>query len=374
MNEAPAPPRELTRITCMVQHLLEHQVLECLAALGVQSILVENARCVRQRIRPRAWGLPGHVTTLDDAPMDMFRAVVPRAAAGRVLRELAAAADLRIPGRGMLYAQQIVEFSRTPPLMITPDDAPSGMLRDMVLFTCILSMPGSGERFAEVALTLGAGVPVVSYGIGAGIRDRLGLLRITIPPEKEIVRLVVPAHDAAGIRRLLIEDGRLDRPGGGFLYQTPVCEGLIDPLLRIGRQQHAASMEQIIATLDEIKAGTSWRKRFVGLPADEDVALRVRRNYRELTFICAEGGADEYVRAAMAAGAGGATTAGARCLGAGMEDGGGVAREIGMLCVPAGLADAVLQALCVVAAQSADEDCRIQALDAPVVFMHQRKA
>ncbi len=376
MNDFPMEPKPATRITCMAHRLLARPIMERLTSLGAGAALVENARCVRQRVRARGWGLPGQATDLDDSPMDVFRVAVAREAADRVARELIEAGELRTPGHGMLYAQDLVEYSRAEPPAIDPDpDTRSdGMLRDMALLTCILSMAGSGEQLARIALTLGAGVPVVSRGIGTGIRDRLGLLRIAITPEKEIVRLMIPAHDADGIRRLLIEEGRLDRPGGGFLYQTPIRAGLADPLLRIGRQRHAASMEQIIAALDDIKAGTAWRKRFVAIEdRPEHVARLTRRHYREIVFTCSEGRADDWVRVAMTAGADGATTSRARRLGADSAEGAGVARETGVLCVPSAMADAVLEALRDFAARSDDSASRIQALDAPAVFTHQRK-
>lgn len=376
MNDFSLDPKPATRITCMAHRLLASPVMERLARLGAEAALVENARCVRQRVRSRGWGLPGHVTDIDDAPMDVFRTTVPREAADRVARELIEAGELRTPGHGMLYAQDLTEYSRAelPAIEPDPDTRSAGMLQDMVLLTCILSMAGSGEQLARIALTLGAGVPVISRGTGTGIRDRLGLLRIAIPPEKDVVRLMIPAHDADGIRRLLIEEGRLDRPGGGFLYQTPIRAGLADPLLRIGRQRHAASMEQIIAALDDIKEGTAWRKRFVAIEdRPEQVARRTRRNYREITFACSEGRADDWVRVAMAAGAEGATTSHARCLGMGPGEATSVARETGVLCVPAAMADSVLDALRKFAAQSDDSASRIQALDAPAVFAHQRK-
>ena len=376
MNDVPLQAKSATRITCMVHRLAANPVMERMNALGADATLVENARCVRQRVRARGWGLPGHATELDDSPMDVFRTTVPRAAADHIARELIEAGELRTPGHGMLYTQDVVEYSRTelPAIEPDPDPRPSGMLHDMALLTCILSTAGSGEQMAGIALTLGAGVPVVSRGAGTGIRDRLGLLRIAVPPEKEVVRLMIPAHDADGIRSLLIEEGRLDRAGGGFMYQTPIQAGLPDPLLRIGRQRHAASMEQIIAALDNLKGGTFWRKRFVATEdRPERVARQTRRPNREITFTCSEGCAEDWVHAAMAAGADGATTAQARRLGADPAEGSGVARETGVLCVPAAKADSVLDALRNFADRSAHRDSCIQALDAPAAFTHQRK-
>ncbi len=375
MPEDSFAPQPVDRITCTVHSLLGEAVTDRLLSLGVKSVLAGNARGVRQRVRSRGWWLPGQTTELDDSPMDVFRVTVPREASPGIAGALIDAGHLRTPGHGMLYVQEVTDYN--------PDEAPapltnatqpsSGILRDMALLTCILSRDADGDALARVALSLGAGVPVISRGMGTGIRDQLGLLRITIPPEKAMVRLLVPAHDAENLRCILIEEGRLDRPGGGFLYQTPVREGLTDPLLRIGRQQHAASMEQIIATLDEIKGSTAWRQRFTPLDErPEQVVCRTRRRYLEITFTCREGRADAWVRAAMEAGAAGGTTAQAQSMVAKDLEAGGAARETGIFCVPVETRDSVLKALLTLLVTDGDAGSGLQTLDVPAVFAHQR--
>jgi hypothetical protein len=367
--------REVSRITCMVHERLGGEVIDCLRNLGAQSVLEENARCVRQRMRSRFFGLPGLRVNLTDAPMKIFRTTVPRKSVLRVIGELAAAVDLHTPGRGSIYAQDVLETGRLIPPDIDPEtDCCEVVLRDMTLLTGIMSQVGSGDFLAGIALKLGAAVPVISLGSGTGIRDRLGLLRITIPPEKELVHLVVPAHDAAGLQRLLIEEGRLDRPGGGFLYQTSIRAGVVDPLMRIGRQEHAASMEQVIAAVDDLKKGTAWRKRFFGMEPSAEASRRVMRNHREIVFICTEGQIGEFVNAAMCAGAAGATTARIRRLSFIDAEGGIAACERGILCVSAAIESSVVDALCRVADSCDDRAFRLQLMDAPVVFSHQRKA
>lgn len=375
MPDFPDNRCEVSRITCMVHQRLGDEAIECFRALGIQSVQVESARCVRQRMRARFLGLPGLRMDLTDAPMEIFRTTVTRTAAPRVIRELAAAVDLHTPGRGSVYAQDVLEIGRLVPPEIPPDtESPEAVLRDLTLLTGIMSMAGSGDFLAGVALKLGAAVPVMSLGTGSGIRDRLGLLRITIPPEKELIHLVVPAHDAAGLQRLLIEEGRLNRPGGGFLYQTPIRAGVVDPLMRVGRQEHAASMEQVIAAIDDLKKGTAWRKRFLGMEPSAEGSGRLMRNHREIVFICTEGKTSEFVNAAMSAGATGATTARVRRLTLGDNDAGIAAYERGILCVPAAMDPAVPEALRQVAGSCGDPAFRVQITDAPVVFSHQQTA
>ncbi|MDA3874720.1 MAG: hypothetical protein PF795_12275 [Kiritimatiellae bacterium] len=374
MSEEPTALNNVTRITCAVHPRLGAQVTECLVDLGSHTVLVENARSVRQRIRPRAWLLPGQQVELENSPMELFRTTVPRDSALQVIETLARSLDLNTPGRGAVYAQDITEYSQLPPPVIR--ESPPGeatAFRDFTLINGILSKAGGGERLTASALRLGACVPIVTRGFGTGLRDQLGLLRITIPPEKEMVQLMVPAHDAAGIQRLLIEDARMDRPSGGFLYQTPISAGIVDPLLRIGRQAHAASMEQLIDAMDEIKHGTGWRKRFAD-PEDSkrDTRFITKKSYSEITLVCSEGKADDFARAAMDAGAGGATTGRVRCLSVSDLEGGIGARERGVICVPSSIRDSVVQALRDISRTLEDPLCRIQVLDSFSVFFHQR--
>ena len=105
----------------------------------------------------------------------------------------------------------------------------------------------------------------------------------------------------------MIEAGRLDQPGKGFIYLYPVHHGVVDMKVHHGRTQHAASIEQIVATLDEIKGGAEWRRRTnteTTLKSSKRVCLI---NLIELKLYCDEGRADDLVVAAMAAGESGAT-------------------------------------------------------------------
>ncbi len=395
MSDAPHVSNEISRITCHVHHRLSHLVNERLVEIGASSILVESGRSVRQLRRPRPFGLPGKIVRLEDQPVEVFRVTAPRERAHSIMEAVIASADLDQPGRGTVYLQDLVEFRRAAADTHSGDRAQSSrpvigtgatpaagalnqpnrpvptLLRDLALITCILSMPGGGQQLARVALDLGTCVPVVTLGTGTGMRDRLGLLRITVPPEKEIVHLIVPAHDCEEIIRILIEEANLNQPGRGFVYQTPVSAGVIDTRLRIGPQEHAASIEQIIAAIDELKGSTAWRKRFVGIEGDEtDATLRLLRNNREITLICAEGRAATLVETAIEAGAGGATTSRARRLSSDGPEGGLAARERSTISVQADICKNVVSALLEADSGNEGDADRVQVLEAPAAFTH----
>ncbi len=366
--------RTAVRITLMAHQGLNSRVVELFSSLGIHSLSVENARCVRQMMRKRFWGLPGLKAEFSDTATDIFRTTVPAEAADYVICKIIDELDLHTPGRGAVYAQNLQEIScrEFPGIAVGKVNA-DRLLSDLSLITGIQSKSGAGENLFRVALKLGAGVPVVGIGIGSGIRNRLGLLRITISPEKELVYLMVPAHDADGLQSLLIEEGHLNRPGGGFLYQAPVRAGMVDPLIRIGRQEHAASIEQIIAAIDDLKKGMTWRKRFFGMESGNRSGESADFSHREISFFCHDGQGDNFVHAAMQAGAEGATVSRVRALHLHGEDKGrSIPCEHGIFCISAALEKQVLQALRDVAESSPDQDWILQSMAVSSVFAHKR--
>jgi hypothetical protein len=358
----------------MTHHGLSDRVVELLSSLNLPAVLAENARCVRQNVKAGYWGFSSLRMGFSDAASEIYRLTVKRESAVPLLCRLIEGLELRTPGRGAIYAQNVEEISQRDLPDIELEQVKSDwLLSDLALITGIQTKSGGGENLYKVALKLGAGVPVVGIGIGTGIRDRLGLLRITISPEKELVHLMVPGHDANGLQRLLIEEGHVDRPGGGFLYQTPIQAGMVDPLLRIGRQEHAASIEQIIAAIDDLKKSTAWRKRFFGVEDISDNASVANFTHREISFFCYEGQSDNLVEAAMQAGAAGATVSRLRTLYLqGADAGKSISCEHGILCVQAGLETPLLEALREIAATGPEKSWVLQSVPAASVFTHKR--
>jgi len=298
------------RITCVVPQALGGRALEALRDLGVRHLLKENARNVRRRRVRRRFAHSGYVDRLDNSPAEIYRFQADPSVSAAAIGHLAAALEMQIPARGTIYAEAVTSHVTAPQIL---DKVPAGrggrgpaLLQDLMLITCIMSMSGSGQELAKVALELGTGVPIITLGVGTGLCDRLGLLRITVPPEKELVHLIAPAADADGLVRILIENGRLNRPGRGFIYCTPVKYGVLDTSVTIGRREHAASIEQIITAVDDLKQGTAWRRRFP--EGDPEADIRLQRNNRAITVVCGEEQSRKYIQVAMQAGAAGATT------------------------------------------------------------------
>ena len=378
-------PRAMSRITCHVHHSISARITSRLGRHHPGTIYVDSARSVRRINRRRRFGLPGISARLEDAPTDKIQFLVEPEHAESVVQDLIHVGELDLPGHGSVYAQQILLYgdpqteTQVHDIGRSMTDGKTGtgpdLLQDLMLISCILSLPDSSRTIAALALDLGTSVPVVTFGAGTGLRDKLGLLRITVPAQKEIVQLIVPRHDTEGTIRLLIEQGRLNLPGRGFLYYTPISAGYLDTGLRVGPRDHAASIEQVIAAIDEIKGGTTWRRRFPTIDADShDTSIAVARNNMELTVRCSEGSAGLLVDAALEEGARGATTSRARRLRENDTDGQSNAREVSVLTVPASISDSIVEAVLTRALETTDPSIQIETCHSPASFSRRARS
>ena len=377
MNKGIYTPHRVSRITCIVNQLLSPKIIDYLNLLGIISYS-ESGRSVREIVKPSPFGLPGESVKLQNLPVNVFRFTVPRESSKKVIESLIHIAELHIPGRGTIFSQELMEFTKEPPLINTNVlnqteiiSHAEKLLYKLAYVICVLSVPGSGEQLAKIALDLGICVPFVTFGTGNYNRDQLGLIRITISPEKEIVHLIMPEHDSESIIRLLIEQGRLDRPGRGFIYNTPVTMGLIDTRLKIGKQKYAASIEQIIAAIDQLKTGTSWRKR---LDADDQEKSINRsllpRDNCEVAIISDEDRIDLLREACLKVGARGATTS--RVMPHISENEKEISSTMirSAISVPADLTNEVVDVLLNVSSIKNDSTDRIHVLDSPSAYVH----
>jgi hypothetical protein len=268
-----------------------------------------------------------------------------------------------------------MEFSKEPEILnnevlaeYSKENDSFSLMNDLSYVMCVLSNQGSGERLAKMALQLGICVPTITFGKGNDIRDQLGLIRITIPAENEIVHLVMPEHDSDSIIKLLVEGGRLDKPGRGYIYQTPVSTGLIDTRMKIGRQKHAASMEQIIAAIDLVNNGTTWRKR---LDAESE-SLKISQSMMpqdncEISIISDEDRIDILRETCLEIGASGATTS--NVIPWSQKEVSVTTMIRSAISVPARITDLVVDKLLEVSTIKNSNTDKIQVLDSPAAYV-----
>ncbi len=89
------------------------------------------------------------------------------------------------------------------------------------LITCVVQR-GKGDNVVKGAVDAGAGGATVFFSRGTGTRERLGLLGLAIVPEKEVVLIIAKADEKDRIFDAVCKAGKLDIPGMGIAYITPV--------------------------------------------------------------------------------------------------------------------------------------------------------
>ncbi len=95
------------------------------------------------------------------------------------------------------------------------------VLTDVALITCIVQR-GVADAIVAAARERGAQGATVYYARGMGVRERLGLLGVAVDVEKEVVNIVVASDQVDRIFERMYLAGRLDTPGMGFMYVTPL--------------------------------------------------------------------------------------------------------------------------------------------------------
>ena len=95
------------------------------------------------------------------------------------------------------------------------------VLTDVTLITCIVQR-GIADTIIKAATEAGAQGATVYFARGTGIRERLGLLGVAVEVEKEVINIVVSSDDADYIFEAMYLAGKLDTPGMGFIYMTPL--------------------------------------------------------------------------------------------------------------------------------------------------------
>lgn len=376
----------VARITVHINHRLSHKLYDSLKELRVGRFFVEPSRMVLLQEKKRRSRLFARILSLDENPAERVSFCMPIERVEQVATRLVEEFRFDLAGRGSLYIEQVTGYS--PARTAAARDADeasagataqparlSGFRTGLTGMTFILSNPDAGNQVAKTALELGVCVPYISLGVGTGIRDQLGLLRITIPAEKEIVELVAPDHDAEGLLRLIVDECRLNQPGRGFAYLYPVHSAALSPRLRIGRQEHAASIEQIIGAIDELRGETRWRTRFATTEEQEKTANSLRRDEREVSLICSEGHSDAYVATASRLGVRGATTAKIRALGTDNDMGPGsiVAHERTTMIVSASIVESLVQGIAVDGFFEAENGGRIEITKVTATYSYRRK-
>jgi len=121
----------------------------------------------------------------------------------------------------------------------------------------------------------------------------------------------------------------------------------VDEKAYVGLNRQAASIEQIVSVIDEIRGGTRWRRREFSKYPSAGKKRKYLINLVNFILICNEGRTPDLIKEAMAAGAGGATTSKLKYRSTKKSESDKIspAREISEMIIPENQVNAVANAL-----------------------------
>ncbi|KMQ52649.1 hypothetical protein CHISP_0418 [Chitinispirillum alkaliphilum] len=339
----------VSRITVVVNRdFLSRSPLEIISDMGIHTMhhFIGRAPVLNEK-RGIVKAILNRNSNIIARPVDVVTFLVEKDLELQALQLVSDKFKLNISGSGSVYSE-IVSIKRdngglrVHSKLSQPEKGIS--MQTQLTGICCIVLRGDGDTVARIALETGSCVPTVTFGKGAGLRDRLGLWRIAVPAEKEIVKMVVNSYESEEIMNIIADTLRLDQPGRGFIYSFPVSRGLINMKVSSENRSQAASMEQVIIALDELKGGTEWRRRRLSGMLQER-RRRILSNLSEIVLFSDEGNVEEYVKVAMDAGAPGATVTEYRHISNHENDAISPAREKCSIILPAGSVDNVVEEL-----------------------------
>lgn len=306
------PGKTVCRITALLNRSISKEVIEALREAGVIDLYLIPARSPVMERKRAAWSLfaRGH---LSEDPVDILFFIIDAEMEIPVLHLIAEKALLHFPGRGSVFSEEVKlalahELCRENRVSLPQTDTSAHVAARLAGVFCIVQR-GQGDSIARIPLESGISVPSIHFGIGRGVRDKMGLLRITIPADKEIVYTLASSYDTDVLMDRMIEVGKLDQPGKGFIYEVPLKRGIINMKVTRGDQRQAASIEQLVAAVDQLKGGAEWRRRSASLGKKGGKKRNYILHLVDLTLICDGGTGVDLVKTALSSGAAGATIA-----------------------------------------------------------------
>ena len=96
-------------------------------------------------------------------------------------------------------------------------------LTDATLITAVVQS-GYGEVVTDALLEIGIQGSTIHAAMGVGIRERLGALGVAIDAEREVVSVMVSSDEVDRIFERIFLTAKLDVPGNGFMYATPLLQ------------------------------------------------------------------------------------------------------------------------------------------------------
>lgn len=298
-----------SRLTVITDKTRSKEVLAELRTLGVHHVQIETGRSVLLLQLSGLKKLFGSGQGIQEDTVSSFSFLVQGTQEEAVIHYLTSALSLDMPGNGSVFGKKVdlvQSVLQKPETLNVPASSSTVIAKHLVGITCI-TQKGEANEVAQIGLNTGTAVPTVTLGRGLGVRNRMGLWRILVPAEKEVTTVAVDENDADTVLDMMVGAGKLDQPGKGFVYSYPLSMGVLNTKFFAGNTQQAASVEQIVSVIDEIKGSTDWRKKALSVEGAQPRTQNLITGIMDITITCNEGTADTFTTVAMNNGAGGAT-------------------------------------------------------------------
>lgn len=96
-------------------------------------------------------------------------------------------------------------------------------LTEVARITCVVQK-GMADTVNASLLDVGVQGATVHYGVGTGVRERMGILGIAVDVEREILSVLVPLDQVDRIFERMYLAAHLDTPGNGYIFVTPLLQ------------------------------------------------------------------------------------------------------------------------------------------------------
>ena len=296
------------KVTAILNAKAANLVIEALNSHGFQHIYIQEGRLPILKKSRNLLNFLSDKRSLFSNPVKIVSVYVQSKDEALVLNLVASTARLYHPGQGSLFSEpcHLYDTGHMRPNQVVPFETTKHLpFVTGLVGVSVVVQRGEADPLARALLQSGLGSPCIFFGSGTGLREKIGLLRITIPAAKEILSVVVPTWDTARVVDMLIAVGRLHLPGRGFINTFPVNSGILNTKMTAGHQYQAARLDQVIAAIDSLSGNIDWRRS--GFDEEEDFVSRRYIEGADLHLICNAGHGVSLVKAAMAAGCPGAT-------------------------------------------------------------------
>jgi nitrogen regulatory protein PII len=179
--------------------------------------------------------------------------------------------SLHLPGAGAVFSSKSTSFTSNASAVAdycehsreqtAVDEQTNKSFKSNLYAVYALIQSGRTEQAIKAAMQAGSHGPIVYFVEGRGTRDRAGWLKITKKPYEEVVMVLVEDIDRQSVIEALVTAGRVDKLGGGVVFDMPVGQGLVNLPTSVGNRSQRSSNEQITTAIDELMGGTDWRNR-----------------------------------------------------------------------------------------------------------------